>query len=42
MTNADDYAIFMHARENLFDAVITLDDDFVKLLNVFSVPPKVI
>ena len=42
LTNADDHAIFMYARTNQFDAVLTLDDDFVKLLNLHSAPPKVI
>ncbi|MCE6992374.1 DUF5615 family PIN-like protein [Dyadobacter sp. CY323] len=42
LINADDYQIFMFARRNDFDAVITIDDDFVKLLNTFSIPPKII
>ena len=42
LINANDHDIFMFARENKYDAVITLDDDFVKLLNLFSSPPKII
>lgn len=42
LINTDDHAIFMYARENIFDAVITLYDDFVRLLNQFSAPPKII
>ncbi len=42
LTDANDHAIFMYARTNQFDAVLTLDDDFVKLLNLHSAPPKVI
>ena len=42
LINADDHIIFKYARENEFNAVITLDDDFVKLLNLFSAPPKII
>ena len=42
LINASDHEIFMFAREHDYDAVITLDDDFVKLLNVFSFPPKII
>lgn len=42
LTNADDHQIFMFARQNQFDAIVTIDDDFVKLLNLFSFPPKII
>lgn len=42
LTDADDHAIFMFARNNSYDAIITIDDDFVKLLNLFSAPPKII
>lgn len=42
LTDANDYAIFMYARANQFDAIVTLDDDFVKLLNLHSAPPKII
>jgi len=41
LSNADDYDIFMHARHHRYDAVITLDD-FVRLLNTYSAPPKII
>ncbi len=40
--NADDRPIFMFAREHNFDAIVTMDDDFLKLLNLLSAPPKVI
>jgi predicted nuclease of predicted toxin-antitoxin system len=42
LTNADDYDIFMFARANGYHAVITIDEDFVKLINQFSQPPKII
>ncbi|TLV01066.1 DUF5615 family PIN-like protein [Dyadobacter luticola] len=42
LRNADDHEIFRYARQNEFAAVITNDDDFVKLLNLFSSPPKII
>ena len=42
LINADDHGIFMFARKNDYDAVVTIDDDFVRLLHLFSVPPKVI
>lgn len=39
---ANDYEIFMFARNNQFDAIITIDEDFIKLLDTFSFPPKII
>lgn len=42
LLNTDDYEIFKYARQHDFSAVITIDDDFVKLLNTFSSPPKII
>ncbi|MCF0060981.1 DUF5615 family PIN-like protein [Dyadobacter chenwenxiniae] len=42
LINANDHDIFMFARKNSYDAVVTIDDDFVRLLHLFSVPPKVI
>lgn len=42
LTDASDYEIFMFARANGYQAVITADDDFVKLINQFSEPPKII
>ncbi|REA57865.1 hypothetical protein DSL64_22325 [Dyadobacter luteus] len=42
LLNTNDHEIFMFARNNEFDAIITLDDDFVRLLNLFSSPPKII
>lgn len=42
LMDANDHAIFVYARVNKFDAVMTLDDDFVKLLNAYSSPPKII
>jgi predicted nuclease of predicted toxin-antitoxin system len=38
----DDYAIFMSARKLGYDAVITLDEDFNKLLLQHGTPPKII
>jgi predicted nuclease of predicted toxin-antitoxin system len=40
--NWKDYDIFMSARKLQYDAVITLDDDFNKLLLQHGAPPKVI
>jgi len=42
LTDAEDYDIFIFARANGYEAVITADDDFVKLINQFSEPPKII
>lgn len=39
---ANDYEIFMYARNQQFDAIITIDEDFIKLLNTFSNPPKIV
>ena len=38
----NDYDIFMAARQKKYDAVITLDEDFNKLLLEHSYPPRVI
>jgi predicted nuclease of predicted toxin-antitoxin system len=37
----NDHDIFMSARELKYDAVITLDEDFNKLLLQHGTPPKV-
>lgn len=42
LMNADDHVIFKFARQNVFDAIITCDDDFVRLLNIMGPPPKII
>ena len=42
LLDTNDHAIFMHCRKNQFDAIVTMDDDFVKLLNLHSPSPKVI
>lgn len=42
LTDADDYQIFMFARRNGYNAVVTLDEDFVRLIRQFSEPPKII
>jgi predicted nuclease of predicted toxin-antitoxin system len=42
LINAIDHEIFMFARQNKYDAVLTIDDDFVLLLNLFGSPPKII
>ncbi|MGN7887144.1 DUF5615 family PIN-like protein [Dyadobacter sp. 22481] len=42
LTDANDYDIFMFARANGYQAIITLDEDFVTLINQFSKPPKII
>src|ERR1700761_4766510 len=38
----NDYDIFMAAREHKFDAIMTLDEDFNKLLLQHGTPPKII
>jgi len=40
--NWNDHDIFMSARELNYDAVITLDEDFNKLLLQHGTPPKII
>ncbi|NIJ51869.1 DUF5615 family PIN-like protein [Dyadobacter arcticus] len=42
MINVDDYEIFMFTRKNDYSAITTIDDDFVKLLDIFSAPHKII
>ncbi len=42
LKDASDNQIFMFARGNGFDVIITHDDDFLKLLRTFNQPPKVI
>ncbi len=42
LKDKSDYEIFMHARQNNFNAVITLDEDFNNLLQTFDSPPKII
>lgn len=37
-----DFHIFMYARKNTFDAVLTLDEDFYNILLEHNAPPKVI
>lgn len=42
LKDANDHAIFRYARSNDFDAIVTHDEDFLKLLRTFNAPPKVI
>ncbi|WP_353721588.1 DUF5615 family PIN-like protein [Dyadobacter sp. 676] len=42
LTDAADYDIFMFARAKGYQAIITLHDDFMKLINQFHEPPKII
>lgn len=42
LKDANDHKIFMHARSHNFAAIITHDDDFLKLLRTFNQPPKII
>ncbi|MFN7117595.1 MAG: DUF5615 family PIN-like protein [Saprospiraceae bacterium] len=42
LKDANDAQIFRYAREHGFEAIITHDDDFSKLLQTFNAPPKVI
>lgn len=40
--NDSDHKIFKKAKQNGFDAILTLDEDFENILLQFGVPPKVI
>ena len=42
LINASDHQIFRYARENYFEAVLTLDEDFYNILLSQGTPPKVI
>ncbi len=37
-----DHQIFMRSRSESYDAIITFDDDFKKLILEFGFPPKII
>jgi predicted nuclease of predicted toxin-antitoxin system len=40
--NDSDTAIFKKAKQYPFDAILTLDEDFERILLQFGIPPKVI
>ena len=42
LINAPDYQIFRYARENNFDAILTLDEDFYNIVLAHGTPPKII
>lgn len=42
LTDFNDYQIYMHARRENFDAVVTLDEDFSLIQLEHNAPPKVI
>ena len=42
LIDATDVAIFFYARQNLFDAVVTLDEDFHNIQAIHGTPPKII
>jgi predicted nuclease of predicted toxin-antitoxin system len=42
LLNTDDSKIFLYARRNDFDAILTIDEDFLNILLTHGVPPKVI
>lgn len=42
LINAKDTEIFTFARQNNFSAILTLDEDFYKILFQFGQPPKII
>jgi len=42
LVNADDFEIYMFARVNGFDAILTLDEDFYNLQLTHGIPPKVV
>jgi predicted nuclease of predicted toxin-antitoxin system len=42
LVNANDFEIFMFARQNKYEAILTLDEDFQLLQLVHEQPPKII
>ncbi len=42
LTDFADHKIFQYARENNFDIIFTLDEDFNNLQVQHSIPPKVV
>jgi predicted nuclease of predicted toxin-antitoxin system len=42
LIDENDYKIFKFARQNGFDAILTLDEDFYNILLEYNPPPKVI
>ena len=40
--NDSDHIIFKKAKHDAFDAILTLDEDFEKILLLFGIPPKII
>lgn len=42
LSEANDFEIFMFARNQGFDAILTIDEDFVKQLQIFGLPPKIV
>jgi predicted nuclease of predicted toxin-antitoxin system len=42
LINTDDLKIFMYARSNNFDAILTIDEDFYNILLTKGLPPKII
>lgn len=42
LMNEHDHALFMYARENSFEAIVTQDEDFYHLSLQYGIPPKII
>ena len=42
LMTANDFSIFMYARQNVYDAVLTLDEDYYNLQLTHGMPPKII
>jgi predicted nuclease of predicted toxin-antitoxin system len=42
LIDENDYKIFLFARQNGYDAILTLDEDFYNILLEHNPPPKVI
>jgi predicted nuclease of predicted toxin-antitoxin system len=42
LLDAADLKIFMYAKRNDFDAILTIDEDFLNILLAHGLPPKVI
>ena len=42
LMTANDFSIFMYARQNGYDAILTLDEDYSNLQLTHGIPPKII
>ena len=42
LMTTNDFSIFMFARQNGFDAILTLDEDYYNIQLAHGIPPKII